>query len=273
MFTFSLHKYIFPVLISLIAVNSLSSVTFAITDTKQMEGVGINEKLGTQALMDTHLKDENGKDVRIGDFFDGKRPVILDLAYFTCPRVCTFAINDVLNIVNNMDSLKLGKDYRVLTISFNPDEGPDIAHKKAVDYKSKISYEAPDSSWQFLTGKKKDLKAFTGKIGYNYKRDGKEYAHPTALIILTPDGKVSRYLYGIDHNTQDVRLALLEASDGKIGSSETLNKVLLFCYGFDPVGKKYALRALNIVKAGGVVTLLFLGVFLTVMWNRENKHS
>jgi len=273
MCTVSSLKSYFPLSLILVSLYLMPSVSFAITDTNQMEGVGIVEELGKSVPMNIPFTNENGDQVKIGDFFDGKRPVILNLAYLNCPRVCTFAINDVLNVVNNLDSLKLGKDYRVITMSFNPDEDYKLAHKKADEYRSKLKENAPDSSWRFLTGEKKNLKEFTKKLGYHYKRDGKEYAHPTALIILTPDGTVSRYLYGIEHNTQDLKLSLLEAADGKIGSSETLNKVLLFCYEFDPVGKKYALRALNIVKAGGVVTLLFLGVFLTVMWKKENKHS
>ncbi len=267
------QKYIVALVLAQIILLGLSPSSMAIQNVKDIEGVGIDEKLGKSVPMDIKFRDSEGSEVTFGQFFDGKKPVILNLVYFSCPRVCTFAVTGLLEVMNGLDSLDLGDDYRVLTLSFNPDENVEIAKEKSVKFKKSLNKEAPDNSWYFLTGKKKNIKKLTNALGFQYKRDGKEYAHPSALIVLTPEGNISRYLYGIEHNTKDLKLSLLEAADGEIGSSETLNKVLLYCYQFDAVGKKYALHALNVVKAGGVVTLLFLGVFLSVLWKREKRDS
>lgn len=252
---------------------SLSTSSMGIQNVRDIEGVGIDEKLGEPVPMDVRFTDSEGNKVSFDQFFDGKRPVILNLVYFSCPRVCTFAVTGLLEVMNGLDSLDLGNDYRVLTLSFNPDETPEITREKSLKFKKSLNSAAPENSWYFLTGDKENIGKLTKALGFKYKRDGEEYAHPSALIVLTPEGDVSRYLYGIEHNTKDLKLSLLEAAKGEIGSSETLNKVLLYCFQFDPVGKRYALHALNVVKAGGVVTLLFLGVFLSVLWKREKRDS
>lgn len=256
-------------IISQIFLITLSGQSHGITDVKQIEDVGIDEKLGEPVPTDITYLNEEGEEVVLEQYFDGKRPVVLNLVYFSCPRVCNYGTNGLLDVVNELDSLDLGDDYQAVTLSFNPDEKPELAKEKAVKYRKGLKNSTTDQSWPFLTGSRENIRKLTDSLGFNFKKDGEEYAHPTALIVLTPDAKISRYLYGIDQNTKDMKLSLLEAADGEIGSSETLNKVLLYCYQFDPVGKKYALQALNVVKLGGVVTLLVLGTFLTVLWKRE----
>lgn len=245
----------------------------AISNTKDIEEVGIEEKLGDPVPLDTVFLNESGNRVKLEQFFDGKRPVILNLVYFSCPRVCTFGITGLLEVINSLESLEPGTDYRVLTLSFNPDEGHVIANEKSDKFKSGLRDGVDHDSWSFLTGTRDNIRTLTDSLGFRFKKDGDEYAHPSALVIFTPEGRISRYLYGIEHNTKDLKLSLLEAADGEIGSSETLNKVLLYCYQFDPLGKKYALQALNVVKVGGVVTLLCLGAFLAILWKREKRDS
>lgn len=246
--------------------------SLAISNVNDIKAVGFKEKLSEKADISTSFYNSAGNKVTLADYFDGKRPVILNLVYFTCPRVCTFGTDGVLEAVNELDSLDLGKDYRVLTISFNDEENTGIANTKSGRYLNSLREDLKGTdSWEFLTGDEKNIVKLTNSVGFKFKEDGEEFAHPSGIIILTPEGKISRYLYGIQYNAKDLRLALVEASDGKIGESSVLNEVLLFCYEFDPVGKKYALQALNVVKAGGFITLVVLVSFLSIMWKRNRS--
>ena len=246
---------------------------YAISNVNDVSKIGIDEKLEETIDLQLGFTDQNGNNVTLGDYFDG-RPVVINLMYLSCPRVCTFALDGVLEVVNETSDLKIGKDYQVLSVSFNPEEDHVIAKKRSAKYLDSIKVEKDrGDGWVFLTGSEESILGLTRELGYKFMEDGDEYAHPSALIVLTPEGQVSRYLYGIQHNSKDYKLALLEAADGKIGDNSLSNKVLLFCYQFDPIGKRYALKALNIVKAGGVVTLLALSGFLAFFWIRENRSN
>ena len=264
-------KIIYKVFVVLLLLSS--GYAHALTDSRDVKDIGIDEKLGDIVPNDIVFKNENNETVRFKELLAEDTPTVLNLVYFNCPRLCSFAADGLLQVANELDSLTLGKDYKVLTVSFDSRDTPQAAKSKSAKYWGGVKNgEAVEENWEFLTGDQENIDKLTNAVGWRFKKDGDEFAHPTALIILTPEGKISRYLYGIQHEPQDFRLALIEASDGKIGSSEVINKVLLFCYGFDPVGKKYALQALNVVKAGGVVTLLVLGGALTYYWRRE-KHE
>ena len=259
------------VVITLSVLVSLSHA-FAITNTADLKEVGIDEKLAEPLPLELTFYDEEGKQVRLGDFFNEGKPVILALVYYSCPRVCSFILDGVKNSINDLSSLSLGNDFKIIAVSFNPDDSPGLAREKAVSYYDGLRNDHfPKGNWHFLTGDEENIRQLTQSVGFRYKKDGKEFAHPMAITVLTPDGKISRYLYGVQFEPKDLKLALIEASNGEIGSSRLVNKVMLFCYEFDPVGKKYALKALNVVKAGGVLTLLSLTVFLTYMWKREKK--
>ncbi len=246
---------------------------YAISNTADLKDIGIDEKLGETIDLDTEFVNQDGEEVRIGQFFNEK-PVVINMLYLSCPRICTFALDGSLEVINETDDLKMGSDYEFLSISFNPEETQINSAEKSKKYYSglKNKSNSADYGWNFLTSDSENINKLTRAIGYYFRKDGDEYAHPSALVILTPEGKISRYLYGLQHNPKDFKLALIESSDGKIGESILMNKVLLFCYQFDPIGKRYALKALNIVKVGGVVTLLALSGFLAIFWVREKGH-
>lgn len=244
----------------------------AITNEAEVKDIGVDEKLGEAVPLDLKFFDQDGNQIILGDLFKDGKPLILSLAYFSCPRLCSLTLNGTLESINALSTLYLGRDFKIATLSFNPIEKPDIAKKKALKYRAKLKKEqSAEKKWLFLTGDEDDISQLTQAVGFKYKKDGEEFAHPTTLIFITPDGRISRYLYGVQFEPKEIKLSLLEASDGKVGSSEVLNKVLLFCYEFDPIGKRYALQALKIVKVGGLITLISLGMFLTYYWKKERK--
>jgi len=248
------------------------SNVYGLSNVKDVSLVGIDEKLNEAVNLDLSFTDHNGKAVTLGSYFDDK-PVVINMMYLSCPRVCGFAIEGVSKAIEETKDFKTGTDYRVLSISFNPEEDHLLAKQRSKKYLNDLAERSrgSDAGWMFLTGDKDSIIELTKSMGYKFMKDGHEFAHPSALVVLTPEGKISRYLYGIQHNPRDYKLALIEASAGKIGKNSLSNKVLLFCYQFDPVGKKYALKALNIVKAGGMVTLFALSGFLAFFWIREKK--
>jgi protein SCO1 len=249
-----------------------TSGALAITDSREVKNIGIDEKTGESLPGDMRFVDENGKTVELKEFFNKKEPLVLNLVYFGCPRLCNYATEGLLQVMNEEESLDLGKDFKVLTVSFDTKDTPEIAAGKASRYRGMLKHGDPaNGNWVFLTSDSGNIHRLTEAVGFKYKVDGDEFAHASALIILTPEGKISRYLPGIQYEPNDFKLSLLEASEGKIGSSAMLNKLLLFCYHFDPVGKKYALQALNVMKAAGVVTLLTLCGVLTYFWRRERQ--
>ncbi|MFI5323158.1 MAG: SCO family protein [Thermodesulfobacteriota bacterium] len=245
---------------------------FALTDARDVKDIGFDEKLGAVVPGDIMLRDEDNEPVKIKDLLTPGKPVILNLAYFRCPRLCSITADGLIQVMNEQKALELGKDFKILTVSFDPKDTPESAGNKAVRYRERVLQGVSlKENWLFLTSDQEDIKKLTDAVGFKFKPDGEEFAHPSGVIVLTPEGKVSRYLEGIQYDPEDFRLALLEASEGKIGSSELINKVLLFCYGFDPIGKRYALKALYIVKAAGIITLLTLCGVLTFFWRRERK--
>ena len=265
-------KFIFTILLIFLLFSS--DYVFAITDARDVKDIGIDEKLGDIIPGELVLINENNEPVVFKDLLSQDTPTVLNLVYYSCPRLCNFATDGLLQVVNETEALQLGEDFKILTVSFDPEDTTELAATKAPKYRKSMKRgEGTQKNWPFLIGEKENIEKLTESVGFKYKVDGTEFAHASALIVLTPEGKISRYLHGIQHEPTDFRLALLEASKGEIGSSKLINSVLLFCYGFDPVGKKYALKALNIVKAGGVITLLLLCVGLTYLWRREKRED
>jgi protein SCO1/2 len=236
----------------------------------QLVGVGIEEHLGRPIDLDLTFNDENGQAVKLRDFFNKGRPVILDLVYYTCPQLCTLILNRQVEIMRQMPGTP-GDQYEVVTISIDPRETPEIARQKKASYLA--TYGKPAPGWHFLTDRDDNAKRLAELIGYHYRWDPRiqQYAHLAGIMILTPEGKVARYLYGINYRAIDLRFGLAEAAENR--STLTIEKVLLFCYHYDPVENKYVLFATNFMRAGGVLTILILGGFLLRMFRAERRRK
>ena len=235
-----------------------------------LKEVGVDEKPDAMLPPGLTFTDQDGKAVKLGDFFADKKPVLLSLNYYLCPMLCPVTFANLTRTIGGMKGLAPGRDFKVLVVSVNPDETPELAKEKAKETYKMVSAPDPESWWRFLLGKQESIDALTKAVGFRFKKlDAINIAHPSVLIVLTPEGRVSRYLYGIEHTPGDLRLAVIEAADGKVGASEALNRVLLFCYHYDPVGRKYALAATNIMKGAGVLVLAGLGVMAFFMLRHE----
>jgi len=236
-----------------------------------LKEIGVDEKPGAQVPLDLPFTDASGKAVRLGDYLrDG--PVILTLNYYTCPMLCPLTFRGLAATMEEVKDLSPSKDYRVVTVSIDPAEIPEIVRAKANESHAMVpGLKDPDSRWPFLYGSAESIRRVTEAVGYRYLRVGTEFAHPSAQIVLSHGGKVSRYLYGFDIPPRDFKLALLEAADGKIGATSAENVILLYCFHYDPIGKKYSLVAMNVMKLAGAVTLVFLGGLLAVLWVRHGR--
>lgn len=230
-------------------------------------GVGVDEKLGDYLPLDRVFTDEQGREIPLRSFFqDDRRPVLLVPGYYNCPRLCSLVFNGVRDGVAAVldQNLKPGRDFTVVSLSFDPEETPALARAKAKNYRASIPDQTiPEAGWVFLTGRPAAIDAVLDAIGYRYRKDGEEYSHAAALVAVAPDGKISRYLYGIKHRPYDFRLALVEASDGRIG--QTFDKVLLYCFRYDPQSGKYTPYAWAFLRIGGALvffTLVGLIIFL-----------
>ena len=238
----------------------------------EMERIGVKEHLDQPLPLDTTFRDQNGKTVKLGDFFDGKHPVVLTFAYHTCPVICGMILN------NEADGLKgvpwtLGDKFRAVTISINPDDTLEAAQKKRATVLKQYGRTVVDEAWTMLLGDKANIDRVAAAAGFEYQYDErqKQYGHPSVVMVVTPDGKMARYLYGLEFGGADLKLALLEASKGK--SITTVEQIILYCYHYDPQGGKYVIVAMRVMQVGGGIVALLLGTFLAVLWGREiRKH-
>lgn len=236
-----------------------------------LASVGVDERLGGAVPGDALFIDQDGKPAPLAVHLSGG-PVVLTLNYFTCPMLCPLTLRNLLGAANGMTGIALARDFRILTVSIDPDETPAAARARADEMYALIpEIGNPGSRWPFLRGDAKAVAALAGAVGFRYRKVGSEFAHPDVSIVLTPDGKVSRYLYGIEQEPRDLKLALIEAAGGRIGGSAAVNRVLLYCFHYDPVGKRYALYARNIMKAGGVFTLALLAAIYYILWKRKRR--
>ena len=235
-----------------------------------LHDVGIDQKLNAQVPADLLFRDEAGRDVRLGDYF-GKRPLVLALVYYKCPGLCTMVLNDITRAMNSMRS-SCGEQFDILTVSFDPRETPDLALEKKQQYLRAYLRPKAAEGWHFLTGDQPSIAALTQAVGFRYAWDPKfsQYAHASGIIVLTPQGKTARYFYGIDFAPNDLQLALAEANQGK--SVSITDRVLLYCFHYDPSTGKYSLMITRVVQLGGVVTVLLLGTFLLMMFRADRRN-
>jgi len=236
-----------------------------------LKDIGIDQKLGAQVPPDLTFTDETGKSVHLGDFL-GKRPVVLSLVYYQCPMLCTMTLNDLTHTMGAMP-LNPGDDYEIVTVSFDPREGPDLAAAKKKHYVHSFKKPKANEAWHFLTGDEANIKKLTDAVGFRYAWDAKfnQYAHAAGIMILTPSGKISRYFYGVDYNSKDLRLALDEASQGTI--MKPVERILLYCYHYDPSTGRYSLAILNLLKVFAAITAIALGGYMFVSFRREWRAS
>ena len=233
-------------------------------------GVGLEEMLGKSIPLETIFLDESGQSVHLAEFFDGKTPVIINFVYHNCPMLCSVVLESIT------ETLKLipwvpGQEFRVLTISFSAIETPEMAAQTKERILMKLGKPEARSGWHFLTGTEENILALTESVGFKFKwvESTQEFAHPSALVFVSGDGLITRYLNGINYPSADVRRAIMEASEGKVGSP--LDQVLLYCYRYDPNSNSYVLHATNLMKIGGLFTLLMIGFGLFIFWRRERQ--
>lgn len=236
-----------------------------------LQEVGVDEKPGAAIPRDLPFTDASGKPVRLANYL-GDGPVLLTLNYYTCPMLCPLTFRSLVATMAQVKGFSLARDYRVVTVSIDPDEIPEIARAKANETHALMpEVREADARWPFLYGSAGSVARLAESVGYRYRKVGAEFAHPAVMIVLSPDGTVSRYLYGIEIDPRDLKLALIEAADGKIGASSAGNALLMYCFKYDPVGKKYMLYARNIMKAAGAVTLVLLAGLLFVLYRRYGR--
>jgi protein SCO1 len=240
---------------------------------EELKGVGITEHLGDSVLgSDLSFRDETGAQVALSSYFNRGKPVVLVLAYYECPNLCTFVLNGLTDTLKGLEWLP-GKQFEVVTLSINPRETPELARAKKAAYLSNLGKADAAAGWHFLTGDQAQIRKLSDMVGFGYKwmEQDKQYAHSAAIYALTPDGRISRYLYGIEYKPKDLKLALLEASNGKIGT--VIDRLLLFCYRFDPKTHKYSLYATQLMRVGGAGTVVVFGGYLAVFWRRQRRRS
>ena len=232
--------------------------------------VGIDQHLDAQLPLDTMFRDETGRVVRLSEYADGSRPILLVFLYYRCPMLCSMVMEGVTSTLTAL-KFDAGKEYDVVTISIDPRDMPRDAAAKKEKYVKRYGRLGTAHAWHFLTGPEPAIRKIADTVGFHYAYDPRsdQFAHGAALMVLTPGGRVSRYLYGFEYNPRDVRLALVEASANKIGNAT--DAILLLCYHYDPVTGKYSRGAMTFVRAGGLVTVAGLAGFIFVMIRRERS--
>jgi len=236
-----------------------------------LANVGIEQHLNEQIPPDLTFRDESGKTVRLGDYF-GKRPMILNLVYYNCPMLCGEVLSGLTSTLRVL-RFDLGREFEVITVSFDPRETPQIAAEKKKQYLERYGRKGAEQGWHFLTGQQDAIAALTKSAGFQYEYDAKtnQFAHTTAIMVLTPKGKIAQYYYGVEYAPKDLRLGLIEASQNKIGN--LVDQVLLYCYHYDPATGKYGAVIMRVVRLAGLATILSLGAFIAIMFRRDTAHT
>lgn len=233
-----------------------------------LRDVGLDQKLGSSIPLDITFRDEHGHTVALRQFF-GSKPVILTLVYYQCPMLCTEVLNGLLRSAKELP-LEIGKDFTIVTVSIDPTERPVLANVKHEVYTGLYGRLGGPQGWHFLTGDEAQIKALAQAVGFRYAYDSAsgQFAHPSGIMLLTSEGKLARYFYGISYPSRDLRLGLVEASQNKIGSP--IDQILLYCYHYDATTGKYGLLISRVIKASAALTVLSLGFVIAILFRREN---
>lgn len=234
-----------------------------------LDGIGIDQKLNEQVPLDLKFRNEAGQEVTLQDYF-GDKPVVLSLVYYECPMLCTMILNGLVRAVKVLD-FNIGDEYEIVTVSFDAKETPQMAAAKKKSYIAEYAREGAEDGWHFLTGDQEAISRLTKSVGFNYTYDAErdEYVHASGIMILTPDGKISRYAYGIEYAPRDLKLGIMAASEEKIGSP--VDQVLLYCYHYDPTTGKYGVAIMRIIRIVGLLTVLAIVGFIGLSIYREKR--
>jgi len=233
-----------------------------------LRSVGIDQKMGAQVPIDALFEDESGRPVTLRRYLG--KPVILALVYYQCPSLCNMVLNGVLRSVKNL-KMTAGEEFNIVAVSFDPRENAEMAAAKKASYLQGYNRPGAEHGWHFLTGSEASSKSLADSVGFHFAYDAvtNQYAHGSAIMMLTPEGQVTRYFYGIDYPARDVRFGLEEASNRRIGSP--VDAVLLYCYHYDPSNGKYGMVIMNVLRLAGFATVAALATFMIVMLRRDFK--
>jgi protein SCO1/2 len=236
-----------------------------------LKNVGIQQNLNQEIPADLAFTDDLGRSVHLGDYF-GKRPLILNLVYYNCPMLCGEVLSGLEHSLSMMQ-FDVGKEFDVITVSFDPTETPEMAAKKKSEFLRRYKRAGAEQGWHFLVGKPDAIDALTKAAGFQYQYDAKtkQFAHATAILVLTPEGRIAQYYYGVEYPPKDLRLGLVEAGKGKIGN--LVDQLLLYCYHYDPEQGKYSATILRVLRLAGVATMLCIGTLIFVMIRRSPSHG
>jgi len=235
-----------------------------------LNGVGLEERLGDNIPENASFVDAEGNEVQIGDYLDGSTPLILNFVYHDCPMLCSIALESFGETLKRLD-LGVGNEFDILTLSIGAGETPEMAANAKARMIGKLQTDEAEQGWHFLTGDESNIRTLTDAVGYNFKwvESSQEYAHPATLIFVSGDGVVTRYLHGIDFPVADMKMAIVEASEGEVGTP--LDQFVLYCLRYDSNANSYVLHASNLMRLGGFLTLMMIGVGLAVYWRRERS--
>jgi protein SCO1/2 len=285
----SARSLVLPLLAALLAVAASISASAQVSSygDKQMgeradqkppllDSVYVHQRLNNQIPLDQTFRDETGATVKLSDYFNKKRPVILAIVYYSCPMLCSEELNGLVGALE-MVKYRPGKDFDIVAVSIDPTEGPELAAKKKAMYVKRYGHPETAAGWHFLTGQQPEINAVTKAVGFGYARvpgpDGhlSQFAHASSIQILTPEGKLAQYYMGVEYSPRDLQLGLNEASHNTIGSP--VDNILTYCYRYDPELNKHSLVVARVVQLGGVITLFGLGGFMIVNFKRDLKQD
>jgi protein SCO1/2 len=234
--------------------------------------IDVDEQLGEPLELSLTFKDQNGADVTLADYVDGERPVLLTMNYYRCPVLCNIQLNGLTEALGRMDWTPGDANFRVVTVSIDPREGPELAAQKRASHLEALG-KGDDVDWAFLTGDAAQIRLLAAQVGIGYAYDSEQdqYAHPPVVMFLSPDGKIMRYVYGLVYEPRDLKFGLIEAGQGRVGS--TVDKLILSCFHYDSSIGKYGPFAFGIMRIGGLLTVIGIGIFLAVSWRHDRRRA